>query len=81
MAGWFPGRRVDVTGLCAKLEGEGIVVHGVARRFLAEFSGLSFPDHGKGISSARSRGHGREPCLRIRLPRVAQLAFVGSLFA
>ncbi|CAM3102431.1 SUKH-3 domain-containing protein [Stackebrandtia soli] len=52
-AGWFPGRRVDVTGLCAKLEGEGFVVHGVARRFLAEFSGLRIPAYEGGNTRAR----------------------------
>ncbi|WP_086765156.1 SUKH-3 domain-containing protein [Streptomyces bobili] len=52
--GWRPGRRVSTSEWQSRLEASGeVTMHERARRFLAEFGGLSFPHAGTGISMAR----------------------------
>lgn len=53
-AGWVPGRQVDVSRWVRALEDEGIIVHGAARRFLAEFGGLAVEISGPGANCARA---------------------------
>ncbi|MFJ6984230.1 MULTISPECIES: SUKH-3 domain-containing protein [unclassified Streptomyces] len=53
-AGWRPGRDVDTGEWRRRLEASGdVTMHDAARRFLAEFGGLSFPHAGTGVSMAR----------------------------
>ncbi|MFI2504679.1 SUKH-3 domain-containing protein [Streptomyces sp. NPDC018972] len=53
-AGWVPGRQVDTAEWQRRLEASGeVTMSEAARRFLAEFGGLSFPHAGTGISMAR----------------------------
>ncbi|HEY5397174.1 MAG TPA: SUKH-3 domain-containing protein [Trebonia sp.] len=52
-AGWTPGRRVDTSRWIDVIEAAGIAAHDAARRFLAEFGGLSIDISGSGVTRAR----------------------------
>jgi hypothetical protein len=52
--GWRAGRRVDTARWIDELAEDGFPpLHPVARRFLAEYGGLEFPDGGPGVTRAR----------------------------
>ena len=52
-AGWFEGRRADVSTSQRRLEPEGFVMHSAARAFLLEFGGLSVRVAGPGRDFGR----------------------------
>lgn len=54
VAGWTPGRKVDVAELLQWLESSGFAVSPAAEKFLSEFVGLPFNVSGLGISCARA---------------------------
>lgn len=51
--GWIPGRHVDIAPWVGPLAAGGIAAHEAARRFLAEFGGLSIRISGQGVNRAR----------------------------
>lgn len=52
-AGWWPGRKIDVTDWCVRMADSNFHMHDAAKKFLSEFGGLSFNLAGEGISRAR----------------------------
>jgi hypothetical protein len=57
-AGWFPDRSVDTARWEAELVADGFPpLHEVARQFLGEYGGLTFPLSGPGITRAREPFH------------------------
>lgn len=52
-AGWYPGRRIDVSGWVCELEESGFLMHEAAVEFLSEFGGLRVNVHGPGISCVK----------------------------
>lgn len=54
-AGWFPGRKVDITHWHAELAiDEGFDFHNEAKRILREFGGITVEVSGPGVQKART---------------------------
>lgn len=52
-AGWFPGRRVDISAWHSSYAKTGLVMHEAAANFLSEFGGLKVGHRGPGVTSSR----------------------------
>jgi hypothetical protein len=52
-AGWYPGRRVDVSEWKRLLAAGGVHMHAAAEEFLREFGGLYVSSEGPGVTSGR----------------------------